>query len=112
MPIPHIRIENWPEYRVLEDSKKGYVVLTVRSIGVRIVWDGKSFAEITLSHRHRSKVCGLCGNFNGRPDDDMWPKYGTVVSSTVSAFARSWQYGAKCSNPRHRKKQGKHRLES
>ena len=29
--------------------------------------------EVTLTNRHRGKTCGLCGNNNGNPFDDVLP---------------------------------------
>ncbi|KHN88996.1 BMP-binding endothelial regulator protein [Toxocara canis] len=94
--LPYIRIEDWPEYRVAEDPRKGHIVLSLNVIGVRVIWDGESFAEVVLSKKHQSKVCGLCGNFNGNPDDDLWPQYGSSVSTSIDEFAKSWRHGAKC----------------
>lgn len=54
--LPYIRIEDWPEYRVAEDPRKGHVVLSLNVIGVKVIWDGESFAEVVLSKKHQSKV--------------------------------------------------------
>uniref|UniRef100_A0A914RXJ6 VWFD domain-containing protein n=1 Tax=Parascaris equorum TaxID=6256 RepID=A0A914RXJ6_PAREQ len=96
--LPYIRIEDWPEYRVAEDPRKGHIVLSLNVIGVKVIWDGESFAEVVLSKKHQSKVCGLCGNFNGNPDDDLWPQYGSSVSTSIDDFAQSWRHGTKCNS--------------
>lgn len=45
-------------------------------------------------------LCGLCGNFNSVPRDDMTTKDGRVESD-AQAFGSSWRVGGKnaCSRP-------------
>ena len=33
-------------------------------------WDGTSVAKVELQDSMKNEVCGICGNFNGDPDDD------------------------------------------
>ena len=39
-------------------------------------------------------MCGLCGNFNGNPDDDLIGKHGTMLASGQQ-FGNSWRVGGK-----------------
>ncbi len=39
--------------------------------GLVVSWNGQSTVEIELDKRLAQKsTCGICGNFNGDPDDD------------------------------------------
>ena len=37
---------------------------------IEIFWDGNHRVEIKISELLQSKVCGLCGDFNGKKEDD------------------------------------------
>lgn len=121
LPVPYVRYEDWPEYRVFEDPLNKNVVLSLNTLGVKVSWDGISFVEIVLSKKHQSnvsatnfkesktinaqisdcvsvkhfQVCGLCGNFNGNAEDDLLPKHGSTTTSVIK-FAKSWRYGNQC----------------
>ena len=60
--------------------------------GVRLLWDGVSFLEMTVPPKYRNRLCGLCGNFNGDPSDDFFGRkkhqYGTGQQ-----FGASWRVG-------------------
>lgn len=69
--------------------------------GVKILWDGKSFLEVTVPTKYKNKVCGLCGNFNSDADDDFKMRRGpTVGDENLFQFASSWFMGR---NPPKRK---------
>uniref|UniRef100_A0A0R3S1X7 BMP-binding endothelial regulator protein n=1 Tax=Elaeophora elaphi TaxID=1147741 RepID=A0A0R3S1X7_9BILA len=100
--IPYVRYSDWPEYRAFEDPSNGHIVVSFKLIGLKVIWDGESFVEIVLTKQHQSKVCGLCGNFNGNPSDDLISRYENSSSHSVSNFARSWAYDIGCT--RHQTK--------
>ena len=39
--------------------------------GLKIAWDGQTSVYVEMSTLAAGKTCGLCGNFNGNPDDDF-----------------------------------------
>lgn len=94
--LPYVRYSEWPEYRAYEDPSTGHVIISFKFIGLKVIWDGESFAEIVLTKRHQFKVCGLCGNFNDDPNDDLLPRYATSLSQSISEFARSWTHDIAC----------------
>ena len=63
--------------------------IIISTLGVRVSWDGLYRAEVTVSTRWRGNLCGLCGNYNGNPNDDFQTPDGSVVSS-ANDFGLSW----------------------
>ncbi|XP_072911798.1 IgGFc-binding protein-like [Hemitrygon akajei] len=56
---------------------------------------------VTVGRGHAGALCGLCGNFNGNPDDDLQTPAGTVLSNTQE-FGASWKVAdgdPACGNP-------------
>jgi len=63
------------------------VILT--ELGVRVSWDGLYRVEVTVSTNWRGRLCGLCGNYNGDPDDDFLAPNGYLETSP-NVFGLSW----------------------
>ncbi|XP_067902931.1 kielin/chordin-like protein isoform X2 [Heterodontus francisci] len=57
--------------------------------GLTITWDWKSFVEIDVPESLQSRMCGLCGNFNGNSSDDFVLPSGEVALSPIG-FGNSW----------------------
>lgn len=60
---------------------------------VVILWNGKSFLEVTVPPNYKGKLCGLCGNFNGNVKDDLKTKYGKILNENLIGFGASWCVG-------------------
>lgn len=58
--------------------------------GVSVLWDGSSYVEVSVPGTYARKTCGLCGNFNGYPQDDLRTRAGQLASS-VAVFGNSWK---------------------
>ena len=41
-------------------------------IGLTVNWDVTYTVRVAVSGKYRTKMCGLCGNFNGNPSDDSF----------------------------------------
>jgi len=69
-------------------------------IGVKLLWDGESFLEVTVPPAFKNRLCGLCGNFNGRRQDDLRMRTGKLARS-IAQFGNSWKVGGpkSCSRP-------------
>ncbi|CAI9718898.1 chordin isoform X2 [Octopus vulgaris] len=65
-------------------------LLLQTSTGMKLVWNGEGFVELQISQTYQRKTCGLCGNFNGSPDDDLLTTDGKQTSSH-DIFANSWK---------------------
>lgn len=49
--------------------------------------------EVNLSPERKGNMCGLCGNYNGDPHDDMVSKAGNPVKDPYR-FGMAWRKGA------------------
>uniref|UniRef100_A0A914UNG7 BMP binding endothelial regulator n=1 Tax=Plectus sambesii TaxID=2011161 RepID=A0A914UNG7_9BILA len=90
--LPYMHRDD-PVYTVSLDAQKN-VVVRVASIGLKVLWDGHSYVEVTLSNKHQGKVCGLCGNYNRVKDDDTVPQFGSEPADNIVDFAQSWLWGS------------------
>ncbi|XP_076833291.1 IgGFc-binding protein [Brachyhypopomus gauderio] len=71
-------------------SQSGMYVTVQTSIGLSVQYDWDSHLLVKLPDTFMSKVCGLCGNFNGNPNDDLTTPSGTGASSAAE-LAHSWK---------------------
>ncbi|KAK0072511.1 hypothetical protein PV326_014394, partial [Microctonus aethiopoides] len=85
----------------LEINRTADTILVSTHIGVKILWDGISFIEVSAPAVYRGKLCGLCGNFNSRTKDDFTTRRGRLIQDPYP-FGQSWAVGSKkaCSKPR------------
>ncbi|XP_072129223.1 kielin/chordin-like protein [Mobula birostris] len=65
-----------------------YVILKLPA-GLIITWDGNNFVELNAQESLQSKMCGLCGNFNGNKSDDFVLPGGEVTLSPTE-FGNGW----------------------
>ncbi|KAL1490741.1 hypothetical protein ABEB36_013389 [Hypothenemus hampei] len=77
---------------------------------VVILWNGRSFLEVSVPPTYKGKLCGLCGNFNGDVQDDLRNRAGKIVEDRdLLRFGSSWCVGKKtecAKNIKPYKKQG------
>ncbi|XP_050786523.1 IgGFc-binding protein-like isoform X2 [Gopherus flavomarginatus] len=79
----------------LKDGKirlyqKGLSTVMQTDVGLRVGYNKNWHLEITLPSSYYGAVCGLCGNFNQNPEDDMMSSNGIKVSVIVD-WATSWK---------------------
>lgn len=60
--------------------------------GVRIIWDGVSFLELTVPSKFSNRMCGLCGNFNNDRFDDFYGRDGHYYHQDQD-FGNTWRVG-------------------
>lgn len=58
---------------------------------VVVKYDGKASIYINLDHSYENQTCGLCGNFNGNPEDDLELPGELGLASTVNEFGNEWE---------------------
>ncbi|XP_064417188.1 kielin/chordin-like protein [Latimeria chalumnae] len=71
-------------------ERKTNTILLNTNIGVKVLWNGKSHLEVSVPGTYKDHMCGLCGNFNNYPQDDMRIRTGLIVMSEA-AFGNSWK---------------------
>lgn len=70
-------------------TSEGFIVIdTPQDIQVR--YNRFNTLSITMGQRLHNKVCGLCGNFNGDPNDDYITSRGKPAVSALE-LAQSWK---------------------
>ncbi|XP_041471228.1 zonadhesin-like [Lytechinus variegatus] len=65
------------------------LIIIETEFGLRVTYDGSHFAKVYLSPSFYGKTCGLCGNFDGNPDNDFTLPDGTVTDD-VNLFGFKW----------------------
>ncbi|MFT7798516.1 hypothetical protein Z043-102950 [Arapaima gigas] len=68
----------------------GNAITFVRNEFGYIRYDWQQYMVITVPDSFAGKVCGLCGNFNGKQKDDLTTPNGAEASSVV-ALGKSWR---------------------
>ncbi|XP_067648949.1 mucin-5AC-like [Haliotis asinina] len=65
--------------------------ITVRTgLGFKVKWDGKESIFVQVADDLKGKTCGLCGRYDGDPNNDFETDTGKVVTSAAS-FATTWK---------------------
>nr|XP_011730488.1 alpha-tectorin isoform X7 [Macaca nemestrina] len=67
----------------------GFHVVVETDFGLKVVYDWKTFLSITVPRSMQNSTYGLCGRYNGNPDDDLEMPIGLLASS-VNEFGQSW----------------------
>ncbi|CAI5781335.1 IgGFc-binding protein-like [Podarcis lilfordi] len=85
---------NLPFYH--EDKIKAYISgnegVIKTDFGLTVAFDWNTNAKVTVPSTYANAVCGLCGNNNLNPNDDLTMKDGSHASS-ISQFTESWKVG-------------------
>lgn len=68
----------------------GSRIVVSTNFGLSVTYNGYSAVFISVPPNYREKICGLCGNFNGNPNDDFHTPSGMIVTSP-DEFGRAWK---------------------
>ena len=82
------------EVEVVRTGGRPHVILTTS--GVRVSWDGLYRVDVTVSTSWRGRLCGLCGDYNGNPNDDFRTP-DNLLSNSPNDFGVSWEYNSNSS---------------
>ncbi|KAL2102539.1 hypothetical protein ACEWY4_001707 [Coilia grayii] len=63
-----------------------YIVASVKSLGLTLIWDKNTRLTVLLDVKWKSKVCGLCGNFDSSEANDL-------QDGSALEFGNSWKTG-------------------
>ncbi|XP_051776740.1 IgGFc-binding protein-like [Erpetoichthys calabaricus] len=81
-------------------NQQGPHIILQTSFGLKVLYDTASHVQVTIPSSYRSKVGGLCGNFNGNPEDEYTLQEGGTTTN-VSLFGANWRtakVGVNCRN--------------
>ncbi|KAI4817690.1 hypothetical protein KUCAC02_011073 [Chaenocephalus aceratus] len=81
-------------------SLKGLYVVMETDFGLIVQYDWDQYLVVTLPGSFSGSVCGLCGNFNNKKEDDLTTPSGSEASS-MSELGQSWMVpgtDANCQN--------------
>ncbi|XP_066556499.1 mucin-5AC-like [Amia ocellicauda] len=73
----------------------GIYLVVEASNGLILMWDKKTSLSIKLNPSFRGKVCGLCGNYDGKGNNEFSTRSQKVVVS-AQEFGNSWKVSTSC----------------
>uniref|UniRef100_A0A8U8B3S5 Uncharacterized protein n=1 Tax=Geospiza parvula TaxID=87175 RepID=A0A8U8B3S5_GEOPR len=73
----------------------GLYLVIEASNGVMLIWDKKTTVFIKLSPDYKGKVCGLCGNFDDKANNDFTTRSGLQDNNPLN-FGNSWKQSPMC----------------
>ncbi|KAM4684567.1 LOW QUALITY PROTEIN: SCO-spondin-like [Amazona ochrocephala] len=76
-------------------ERSGLFLLLLTRMGLVVLWDGGTRVYIRLEPRHRGRVAGLCGNFDGDAENDLSSRQG-VLEPSAELFGNSWRLSLLC----------------
>ncbi|NXA56961.1 SSPO protein, partial [Nothocercus julius] len=76
-------------------ERAGLFLVLLSRLGLAVLWDGGTRVYVKLEPRHRGRVAGLCGNFDGDTENDFGSRQG-VVEPTAQLFGNSWRVSLLC----------------
>ncbi|XP_041419720.1 IgGFc-binding protein-like [Xenopus laevis] len=81
----------WSEHvRGVSIGTVGLYSVVETDFGLIAKFDGDHYLEIILPESYFGKVCGMCGNYNGRQDDEYLLPNG-LQAINVTHFGNSWK---------------------
>ncbi|KAI4897940.1 hypothetical protein NFI96_019845 [Prochilodus magdalenae] len=83
-------------------ERKTNTILLNTNIGLKVLWNGRSHLEVSVPGTYKGHMCGMCGNFNNYPQDDMMLR-NRKISTSEAEFGNSWRVGhssSQCSDGR------------
>ncbi|XP_055987815.1 mucin-2 [Sorex fumeus] len=73
----------------------GQYLVVEASLGIIVIWDKKTTIFIKLAPSYKGTVCGLCGNFDQRSNNEFTTRDHMVVDSELD-FGNSWKEAPTC----------------
>ncbi|KAK7886664.1 hypothetical protein WMY93_026285 [Mugilogobius chulae] len=70
--------------------KSGWYAVVQTNFGLKVTFNWESAVFVTLPSDYMGEVCGLCGNYNGKAQDDLIPKNGKSPVKPDD-FGASWR---------------------
>lgn len=83
-------------YGSLSISANEFVVI-LHTSQFSVSWNGYDALYVYASTEHTGALCGMCGNFDSDPTNDMSDSYGGLTNDAAT-MAQSWNVDADCSS--------------
>uniref|UniRef100_A0A8C5SRJ8 von Willebrand factor n=1 Tax=Laticauda laticaudata TaxID=8630 RepID=A0A8C5SRJ8_LATLA len=84
----------------MEILKSGrYYILILGQGRMSLTWDQNMGVTVTLKENYKDKVCGLCGNFDDVPNNDLRSSR-KQIEVDPSDFGNSWKVHSQCADVR------------
>lgn len=80
-----------------EFKEAGVFLIMTTPHGLTVQWDKGMRIYVTLAPSFMSKVCGLCGNYDGKAENDFRARSGQLEDKAL-IFANSWRIKESCPN--------------
>ncbi|XP_052437941.1 kielin/chordin-like protein isoform X5 [Carassius gibelio] len=74
-------------------ERKTNTILLNTNVGLKVLWNGRSHLEVSVPGTYKNHMCGLCGNFNNYPHDDMKLRNKQITNSEA-VFGNDWKVGS------------------
>ncbi|XP_047461425.1 IgGFc-binding protein-like [Mugil cephalus] len=92
--VVQVNYQRWNLPITLNDGKlklfqQGLLVVMETDFGLAVKYDWKRYTAVTVPDSLAGSMCGLCGNFNSKKEDDLITASDSVASS-VTELAQSW----------------------
>ncbi|KFW82831.1 Mucin-5B, partial [Manacus vitellinus] len=94
--IQEIATDPGAEKNYKVDLRGGYIVIETNQ-GMNFMWDQKTTVVVHVAPSFQGKVCGLCGDFDGRSRNDFTTR-GQSMEMSIQEFGNSWKITSTCSN--------------
>lgn len=82
--------------RLTVREKNLHVIVEVADLGVVVHWDRGTKIYVKVDPRWKSRVKGLCGNYNDNEADDFQTPSGGITEASANIFGDSWKLQAYC----------------
>ncbi|CAN0392804.1 unnamed protein product [Lampetra planeri] len=70
--------------------RMGIYTVVETSLGVTVIWDGHTAVSVHVDPQLKGRVCGLCGDYDGKVANDFVTRTGSVAASAPE-FAAGWK---------------------
>lgn len=74
----------------MELFQSGLTAVLETDFGLRVTYDWNWYLLVELPSSYYKHTCGLCGNFNLKPEDDV-PQQGDNLVASIVAWAKGWK---------------------
>lgn len=69
---------------------RGSQLVIETQFGLKVYYDWNYYLVVKVTAAFQSQICGLCGNYNGDPNDDFATPSGSLAANAVE-LGKSWK---------------------